>query len=553
MARQDRLEIIPLGGLGEFGMNMMLYRCGEDCIVVDTGMMFPGSEHLGVDVVIPDLSFLDECGTIHGILLTHGHEDHIGALPYVLARHDVPVLAAPYTQGVVRGRLREHGLDRGADLRPLPEDGESITLGPFQIEVVPVAHSIPQAAMVVLQTPVGTLVHTADFKLDPDPPQGPGTDLARLAALGERGVLALLSDSTNAERPGTTPGERATGPALSSSIASADGRVFLTTFASNIPRMAQVAEIARRYGRKISVVGSSMKNHLEVAQRLGLLSFPAGARIDPDRGMELPPRQSLFLVTGSQGEPMSALARMAVDRHKEARIEDGDLVIHSARVIPGNEKSIDRLVNHVLRRGATVTTADDALIHVSGHPSGEELRTVLRLLRPRFFVPIHGEYRQMLAHARLAREVGLTNDRIVLAESGDVLVLDETSCRAAERIHVGQVFLDATQEEVDLEVLRDRRRIAGDGVVMAVVAIERGTGQLARPPELVARGFAPGQDEEFLLDEAGRVLRVALEEAGAEERTDEGLMKARIQTDLRRFFRRRFQRRPLIVPVIVEY
>ncbi len=544
------LEIVPLGGLGEFGMNLMVYRWGQDCLVVDAGMMFPGAEHLGVDVVIPNLSFLETCGVLHGVVLTHGHEDHIGALPFLLARHDIPVYGTPYTLALARRRLAEHSLERSPGLRPLPETG--LVLGPFSVETIPVAHSIPHAVMVVLRTPVGTVVHTADFKLDPTPLDGVGTDLGRLARLGDEGVLAALSDSTNAERTGFTAGERSVTRVLDGLLAAARGRVFVTTFASNIHRMQQVADLAARHDRKVALVGSSMVEHADAAEQLGLLRFAPHARVEVEEAMDHPPERSLLLVTGSQGEPLSALARIAVDRHRNAVVQDGDLVIHSARVIPGNEKSIGRMINHLARRGAEVVTEADAPVHVSGHPAQEELKILLRLLRPKFLIPIHGEYRQLRAHARIGREAGLSDRGVQIAESGDVVALNQETCSVIDRVTVGQVFIDATLEEVDLGVLRDRRQIAGDGIVVPVVALDRERGTVNRVPEIVTCGFVSGSEGGGILEEASRVLAETLAEASSEERTDEGMLKARIQGDLKRFLRRRTQRRPLIVPVIVE-
>lgn len=552
MAASTFLEIIPLGGLGEFGMNLMVYRLGRECLVVDAGMMFPGAEHLGVDVVIPNLSFLDACGTIHGVVLTHGHEDHIGALPFLLARHDVPVWATPYTLALVSARLGEHDMAIRPRLNELPAAGTRLPLGPFEVEALPVAHSIPHSVALVLRTPLGTIVHTADFKLDPFPPDGVTFDLGALSRLGDEGVLALLSDSTNADRPGFTPGESTVGPPLESLIASAPRRVFVTTFASNIARIQQVTDIAARQGRKVTLLGASIVEQAEIAQRLGLLRVAAGSRAGPEEAMALPPESTLFVATGSQGEPLSALARLAVDRHRDARIEPGDLVLHSARIIPGNEKSIGRLINHLLRRGAEVVTGEDAPIHVSGHPSAEELRTLLRLLRPRFLIPIHGEYRQLVAHARLGRDAGLSADHVLLAESGDVVALDGVEARIVDRVAVGQVFIDDALEEVDTTVLRDRRHLAGDGIVVPVVAIHRASGAVSGTPEVVSRGFLSEGDQEEILREAGTVVVAALADVSDEERGDEVLVKARIQAGLKRYFRRRTQRRPLIIPVIVE-
>lgn len=552
MSSPGHLEIIPIGGLGEFGMNLMLLRHGRDCVVVDAGMMFPGAEHLGVDVVIPDLSYLDDCGTIHGVLLTHGHEDHIGALPFLLDRHDVPVYASPFTAGLIRRRMDDPRFGPEPTMRSLTADAP-VELGPFTIEALPVAHSIPDAMMLALHSPVGTIVHTADFKLDPTPLDGVGVDLARLQAIGEAGVLALLSDSTNADRPGFTPSERSVRPGLSEAIATAPGRVFATTFASNVFRVRQLAELAAEHRRKLCLVGSSLLSNAEVAVSLGHLNLPVGLEVDVERAMDLPRDEVLFVVTGSQGEPMSALARIAVDRHRDVKIEEDDRVIHSARQIPGNERSIGRLFNHLLRRGAELITGDDAAVHVSGHPSSEELRQMIRILAPRYLIPVHGEYRQLRAHARLGVDAGLETDRVLLALSGDRIAVSEQRIEVADQVPVGQVFIDASLEEVDLSVLRDRRKLAGDGVVVPVIAVDPAGGNGKRGGlEIISRGFVPDQDESGVLSDARELAQRILDEATPEERADEGLLKARVQTELKRFLRRRTRRRPLIVPIVVE-
>ncbi len=533
-------------------MNLMVYRHGGDCLVVDAGMMFPGAEHLGVDVVVPNMEFLDDCGTIHAVVLTHGHEDHIGALPFLLARRDVPVYASPYTLALVRGRLAEHDLATPTRLSQLPPGGTPLRLGPFTVDTLPVSHSIPQSSMLVLDTPVGRIVHTADFKLDPYPVEGPGTDLTRLARLGDAGVLALLSDSTNADRSGFTAGERTVGPAIERAIAGVRGRVLVTTFSSNIHRIQQVIDIAASHGRKVAIVGASMEFHTEIATHLGLLRIPAGVRITADAAMNLAGDRALFLVTGSQGEPTSALARIAVDKHRDVVISEGDLVLHSARSIPGNEKSIGRMINHLLRRGATVVTSEDAPIHVSGHPRRDELELLIHLLRPRFLLPIHGEYRQLAAHAAIGRGCGLEAERVVVAESGDLLTLTEDTFRRVERVPVGQVFIDGAFDRVDVSMMRDRRQIAGDGIVVAVVAVHRDSGSVSGPAEIASRGFVSDASEEDLLREARGAVAESLAETSREERADEGLLKAKIQTGLRRFLRRRTQKRPLVIPVIIE-
>jgi ribonuclease J len=552
VSRALPVEIVPLGGLGEFGMNLMVYRYGGDCLIVDAGMMFPGAEHLGVDVVVPNMEFLDDAGTIHAVVLTHGHEDHIGALPFLLARRDVPVYGSPYTLGLVRGRLAQHELDIAPRLLPLPPAATPLTLGPFRVTTVPVSHSIPQSAMLVIETPVGRIVHTADFKLDPFPLSGPGTDLSRLARLGEDGVLLLLSDSTNAELTGITAGERSVGPALDRAITGIRGRVLVTTFSSNIHRLQQVIDAAVRHGRKVAIVGSSMEFHTDVAVSLGLLSIPAGALVTAEAAMNLASERSLFLVTGSQGEPTSALARIAVDKHRDVVVSDGDLVLHSARAIPGNDRSIGRMFDHLLRRGATVVTAHDAPIHVSGHPRGDELALLIHLLRPKFLLPIHGEYRQLAAHAEIGRRCGLPADQVVLADSGDLLALTESSLERVDRVPVGQVFIDGALDRVDFTTLRDRRQIAGDGIVIAVVAMHRDSRSVSGLAEITSRGFVSDATDEELLREAKDVVALSLTETSPDERTDEGLLKVKIQAGLRRFLRKRTQKRPLIIPVIVE-
>jgi len=553
LSSKPQLEIIPLGGLGEFGMNLMVYRYGDDCLLVDSGMMFPGEEHLGVDVVIPDLSFLDECGTIHGVVLTHGHEDHIGALPYVLARHDLPVFSTAHAQGLIRNRFDEHALPDRPSLKVLPKDGETTHLGPFGIETIRVAHSIPQSKMVVLHTPIGTVLHTADYKLDEDPPDGYGTDTDRLRKLGRDGVLALFGDSTNADRAGTTPGEREATRGLDEIVAQAPHRVVVTCFASNIQRVQQLAMLAQKHGRRVALLGASLQNQVEVAERLGLLRFPPGLRVAAEDVMDLPRQRTMVVATGSQGEPMSALARIAIDKHRHVKLEDDDLVIHSARQIPGNEKSIARMIDHLMRRGARVVTARDALVHVSGHPSSGELTSLLDMVRPRFLVPIHGEYRQLRAHLDVGLASGMAPDSVLLAESGDMIALREQDISIVGRTHVGQVFIDAALDEVDQSLLRDRRRSAWDGIVVAVVAVDRDGGTIADYPQIVTRGFVPDAgDGDELTVEARRIVLDSLAEATPEERRDEAMLKARIQTDLKRFLRRRTQRTPLIIPVIVE-
>jgi ribonuclease J len=549
----NRLEVIPLGGLGEFGMNIMVYRIGRECIVVDAGMMFPGPEHPGVDVIVPDLTFLEDCGTIHGVVLTHGHEDHVGALPYLLERHDVPVYATPHCRGLVRLRLEERAPSLERALHLLPGADESLALGPFELRTLGVAHSIPQSKMLVLDTSVGTLLHTADFKFDPDPPDGEGTDPAPLRELGDRGVLAMLSDSTNADRPGATPGEREVARGLEQVIANAEGKVLVTTFASNVQRIGILANIARRTGRRLALVGSSIETQIDVASRLGLIAIPPGVRIAPDNVMDQPPSEVLVAATGSQGEPLSAMARMASDRHRHVRIEEGDVVIHSARRIPGNEKTIDRMFDELVRRGATVVTAREAMVHASGHPSQDDLRRLIELVRPRYLVPIHGEYRQLKAHHDLAVSTGMSAGQVPVIESGDVLRIDGETIEVVDQVPVGRVFMDASAARVDPDLLRDRRRSAADGVVVAVVALDREGRPAPGYPQIVTRGFVPDASvPNGFHREARRVVVSALAAATDRQRFDPSALEERIHTDLKRFLRRRIQRSPLIIPVVTE-
>ncbi|HXV76280.1 MAG TPA: ribonuclease J [Candidatus Polarisedimenticolaceae bacterium] len=552
MPVSNRLEIIPLGGLGEFGMNVMAYCHGHDCVVVDVGMMFPGADQPGVDLVLPDLSFLEDCGNLHGVVLTHGHEDHVGALPHLLSTHDLPVLATAHCRGLVGRRLVEYDPAFTRALRPLPPDGEPLVLGPFTIRTIRAAHSIPQSKMLVIDTPAGRVLHTADFKFDTRPPDGETTDVDALRRVGEQGVLALFADSTNADRPGTTPGEAEVARGLDRVIDGAPAKVVVSSFASNIQRVRVLSELAVKHGRRLALVGTSLETQVEVAERGGLIAFPPGVRISPERVMELPPREVLVLATGSQGEPLSALARIALDRHRHVAIDDDDLVIHSARRIPGNEKAIDRVFDRLLRLGADVITAQDAMIHASGHPSRGDLERLLELVRPRYLVPIHGEFRQLKAHHDLATRRGMGRDRVLLVESGDVIELDEQSIAVVDRVRVGQVCVDASRERIDPELLRDRRRSAGEGVVVAVVALEPDGLASAGFPQIETRGFVTGATENGFLGEARQVVVDSLRRADVREREDRVALKARIHSDLKRFLRRKLQRSPLIIPVVLE-
>jgi len=549
----NRLEVIPLGGLGEFGMNLMVYRYGDDCVVVDVGMMFPGADYPGVDVIVPDLSFLDHCGTIQGVVLTHAHEDHIGALSFLLAEHDVPVYSTRHCQGLVEHRLDERDPSLKSALRRLPPDGEPLSLGPFTISTIGVAHSIPRSKMLLIETPVGTVLHTADFKFDTSPPDGEGTDPEALRRIGDRGVLAMFSDSTNADRPGTTPGESQVARGIEEVVGGARGKVIVSTFASNIQRIAVLMRVAQRVGRRLALVGSSLERQVEIAERLGLISFPPGVRVAPESVMDLPPGEILVVATGSQGEPLSAMARIAIDRHRHVRVEDGDLAVHSARRIPGNEKTIDRMFDELVRRGATVVTADDAMVHASGHPAQGDLARLLDVVRPRHLIPIHGEYRQLRAHHDLAVREGMPRERVTVIESGDLLQLGQDTLEVVDQVPVGRRFIDSSAGTIDDQLIRDRRRSAAEGVVVAVVGLDPG-GQLASGyPQIVTRGFVPDSDApNGFQREARRIVISSLEGATPAERSAPSLLEERIHTGLKRFLRRRTQRSPLIVPIVTE-
>jgi len=546
------VEIVPLGGLGEFGMNLMVVRSGDDALIVDCGLMFPSAEHLGVELILPDLSALDRLGTLHGVLVTHGHEDHLGAVPWLLTHHSLPVFATPYAASILRPRLKGRLPGLVDPLVELNPSGGPCRIGPFAVETFPVSHSIPHCLMAAIETPEGWIVHSGDFKLDPEPLDGVTTDLEALRTFAERGVLALLSDSTNAEVPGFTPPERRVGPELESRIREAPGRVFVTTFASNVYRIRQVAEAAVRAGRKLAVVGRSFERHVELGLKYGLLPLPAGLRVPVDAVGALPASEVVVLVTGSQGEPNSALARLALDRHRDLSLEPGDRLIHSARRIPGNEKAIQRVFNHVVTRGGTLVDARSGLLHVSGHASREEQALLLRTLRPKHFVPIHGEATQLAAHEDLALSCGLPRDRVHRLRSGDRLRFDGGRATLGEPVPVGHVFIDGTTDTLAWDALRDRRRVADDGLVVAVVSV--GGDRRRRPdPEVLLRGFAHEDADGPLLDEARERLLELTADFSREEREDEGVLRGRVQQELKRFFRRRTGKRPLIVPVVVEF
>ena len=548
------LEVVPLGGLGEFGMNMLALTWGDTTIVVDAGVMFPDPELLGVDRIIPDLTYLQQKGRVAALILTHGHEDHIGGVPHVAPLVDGPIYGTPLTLALVEPKLQEHGLDRHTLTAVRPR--ERVAIGPFSVEFIRVTHSMPDCVALAIQTPAGVIVHTGDFKIDQTPIDGEHFDVHRFAELGSAGVLALFGDSTNIDRRGFTGSERDVTEAFEEIFTSASGKLIVAAFASSIYRMQIVVDLAAQFDRKVAFVGRGMIENAVIAQRLGYLHIPTGMQIrDSDVG-SYPSQDVLCLTTGSQGEPAAALSRIAIDDHRFVKVGEDDTVVISARVIPGNEKAIGRVVNHLARRGAEVIHEAIKHVHVSGHGSEEELKLVLSLVRPRYFVPIHGEFRQLAQHVRVARRVFAGREprpETLLVENGDVLVFDNGTARIAGKAPVGRVLIDDTGTgEVADEVLRDRRHLAEDGLVVPVVAINRQTGTLEGVTDIITRGFVMEEDSQALLAEGARVLSDAVAQASMEERTDQGLIKEKVRVELRRFFRKRSGRRPFVLPVIME-
>ncbi len=551
-----KLQVIPLGGLGEFGMNCLALRYGDDIIVIDAGMMFPEEELLGVDVVIPDFTYLEENRAhVRALLLTNGHEDHIGAVAFLLGELDIPIYGTEFTLALVGRRLEEHDLKERAKLNVV-RPGDRLEIGPFQVEFIHVTHSIVSATALVITTPLGTVIHTGDFKVDPTPTDNDLFDLHTLAECGKRGVLLLLSDSTNVDRPGYTESERAVRPRLEDILNRADKRVVVACFSSSVHRLQQLIDLAQEFERKVCFLGRSMVTVTEIAHSMGLLTVPDRILLRPQDISSVPRNKVMVVISGTQGEPMSALSRVAVDNHKNLSVESGDTVVLSSRIIPGNEKAIYRMINHLSRRGAEVIYgAMNPPVHVSGHASAEELKLVLNLVRPKYFLPVHGEYRQLAKHAKLAehlRYAGL--EETFVLETGQTLELDARGARKGQRVTVGRVCIDSgtLDEVVEDLVIRDRRHLSEDGFVLPIIAINKHTGKSEGLPEIVSRGFVSAGDDSQFLIEARTVVARTLESSSAEERTDWGVMKEKIRTDLRRFLTKQTSRRPLIIPVILE-
>ena len=554
--KEGKLQVIPLGGLGEFGMNCMALRYEDDIIVIDAGMMFPEEELLGVDVVIPDFTYLEENRAhVRALILTHGHEDHIGATPFLLSELDIPVYGTEFTLALAGRRLEEHDLKDRVKFNVV-RPGQTVEIGAFKVRFLHVTHSIVSALALAITTPVGVVIHTGDFKVDPTPTDNDMFDLHTFAECGKNGVLLLMSDSTNVDRAGYTESERAVRPRLEDILNRADRRVVVSCFSSSVHRLQQLLDLASEFGRKVCFLGRSMVNVTEIAHSLGLLHIPDRILLRPQDLRSVARDKLMVIISGTQGEPMSALSRVAVDDHKQLSIEPGDTVVLSSRIIPGNEKAIYRMINHLSRRGAEVIYGSmNPPVHVSGHASAEELKLVLNLVRPKYFMPIHGEYRQLAKHAALAEHLRFAGlEETFLLETGETLLLGSNGARKGPRVNVGRVCIDSgtLDEVVEDLVIRDRRHLSEDGFVLPIVAINKLTGKCEGLPELVSRGFMSGDDSSAILHEASRVVARTLEMSSAEERTDWGVMKEKIRTDLRRYLTKETSRRPLIMPVILE-
>lgn len=548
------LRIIPLGGLGEFGMNLMVYEVDDAIIVVDCGMMFPDAATLGVDVVIPDMSYLFEnAARVRALFLTHGHEDHIGASPFLLARVPVPVYGSPLTLEFLRGKLVELGMQSEVSLRTIAPR-EVVEVGPFSVEAIQVTHSIVDSLAFAIRTPLGPVIHTGDFKIDATPVAGGATDLRRIAAYGEEGVLALVSDSTNATYTGFSRSERIVRGAFDHVMMNARGRVVVTTFASHIHRIQQAVDAAARAGRKVFFLGRSIIENVDIAERLGQLRIPRSVRPESNRPMEEDANRVLVVTTGTQGEPGSSLARIALNEHKSLALDEDDVVVVSARTIPGNERSVSRVLDHLVRRGARVIYDELPDAHVSGHAQQEELKLVIRLAEPRHFIPMHGNRRQLAAHAALAESVGVPTGSVHVITNGEVLEI-ESPGRAAvldERVPCGKVFIDRQYEEVADVVVRDRQHLAEDGFVIVVLAMDQGRSRLAREPEIITRGFVHVDASADILQEVRELLTDLVAESAPEELQDPEHLQERTRSTLKRYFRKKLNRRPMILPVVWE-
>lgn len=546
------LDIIPLGGLGEIGLNMLLVQYEEHILIIDAGLMFPEDYMLGVDIVIPDFSYLlKNKDRIRAVVLTHGHEDHIGALPFLLKEVSVPVYGSRFTLELVKEKLKEHRILEQCDLR-MVAPRESLTIGPFQLEFIRVTHSIPEGLGLAIQTPVGTLIHSGDFKIDQTPLDGAITDINTFAAYGAKGVLALMSDSTNVEREGHTLPEKRIGETLDQIMRECEGRMIVAVFASNIHRIQQVINSAARYQRKVAFNGKSMITNCRIAQELGILTVPQGMELTLGEMLQLPDSQVTLITTGSQAEPMSSLTRIARDDHKQIKIKKGDTVILSSRFIPGNEKAIDGLINNLYRFGAEVIYEKVSEIHVSGHANQEELKLMLHLTRPKFFIPIHGEYRHLVKHAQLAGKIGIPKENLILAEDGQVIRFDQEGGRIFDQVEVGRVFVDGKGVgDVGNLILRDRRHLSNEGLVVVQVVLNNQTGELLSGPDIISRGFISEAEHPELIREAKELVLEILYLRQKEDNKNWSDIQEEIRKTLRRFFDHSLERRPVVLPLII--
>ncbi|HUT67467.1 MAG TPA: ribonuclease J [Dehalococcoidales bacterium] len=550
---RPKLKIIPLGGLGEIGKNMMVLEYDDDILIIDAGLMFPEEDMLGIDLVIPDLSYVVERkDKIRGIIITHGHEDHIGALPYLLPQlDDVPVYSTKLTNGLISVKLKERRTREGVNLKVL-STGKEISLGKFRVELFPVCHSIPDAAGIIVRTPEGVIIHSGDFKIDHTPVFGKGTDLSRLATLGAQGVLLLLSDSTYAELPGYTPSEQTVGESLEHVVANAPGRVIVTTFSSLISRVQQVINAAAKYQRRVFIVGRSMTDTVRISLELGYLNAPDGilGRIDEVKG--LPPEKIVLITTGSQGEPTSALVRMANRDHRHVHIQRGDTIVLSATPVPGNESLVNRTVDSLFKQGARVMYDKLGQVHVHGHGSQEELKLILSLVKPKYFMPIHGEYRHLSLHARLAESVGIPADNIFVLEDGDVLELNANMAKVNGKVASGHVYVDGLSVgDIGGVVLRTRRMLSRDGIVVVIIAVNRQTGKLVGRPDIVTRGFVDTREFKDMMDESRELLARTLDHSGGRV-AEWSFINTKVKDTLDKFYYQRTKRRPMILPFMVK-
>ncbi len=554
LIKVSNLELIPLGGVGEFGMNCMAVRYGEDMIVIDAGMGFPEESAYGVDVCVPDFDFLEEYrDSITAIVLTHGHEDHLGALPYILKKFNVPVYASHFTVGLAERKLEEHDLMNDVLIHRV-DPRQVVTLGPFQIEFIRASHSLVDCFSLAIRTPVGTIIHTGDYKVDETPVIGEPIDLRTLRSYGQEGVLALLSDSTNATVPGRTPSERAVIPAFEEIFTEATGRIIVAAFASSIHRLQIVLDIAQQFNRRVCVLGRSMQKNVEIADELGFLDIPEGLLVSVGESKSISDDEIVYLVTGSQGEPRAALSQMSTQAYKGLTIEEGDTVVLSARIIPGNERAISRLIGNMYKRGANIIEEKRRLVHVSGHASQEDIRIMTEAVRPKFVVPIHGEYRMLFRHKEFVKNhLGYAEESVILIENGDVLELDGERATVINKHEIGRTFIDESGfEEIPYETVRERRQLAYDGVVALVVTINSETGELESTPAITVRGLAGVDVANGFIKNAQQMIADSISKAPRSEFDDLTLLKERLRLELKRFIQKQVGGKPVILPIVIE-